>query len=144
VFAGDGQLYDWLAAELADERASGEVELTGWVDNEDVPDLLNRLQLLVMPSQPTEGLPTVILESFACGTPVYATPVAGVPDVVREGETGFRMEELDSASIVADVEAILDREDLAETSANCRQLITEEYSFESAVERYTEILLRCR
>jgi len=140
VFAGDGQLSDWLAAELADERAAGTVELAGWVDHEDVPTVLNRFQLLVMPSQPTEGLPTVILEAFACGTPVYATPVAGVPDVVREGETGFRMRALDAEVIADDVVEILGNDDLSAVGDRCRQLVEDEYSFEAAVDRYRTIL----
>jgi glycosyltransferase involved in cell wall biosynthesis len=82
----------------------------------------------------------VILEAAACGTPVYATPVAGVPDVVREGETGFLMEELDSERIVEDVVDILALDQLPEISANCRQLIEEEYSFDASVERYRQIL----
>jgi glycosyltransferase involved in cell wall biosynthesis len=48
-----------------------------------------------MPSAPTEGLPTTILEAMACGTPVYTTPVLGVLSVVRDGETGFLMTDID-------------------------------------------------
>lgn len=140
VFAGDGQLSGWLQAELASQREAGNVEITGWVDHEEVPELLNRLQLLVMPSQPTEGLPTVILESFACGTPVYSTPVAGVPDVVRDGETGFWMDELDARRITADIETILREPYLLEMSDNCRQMIEQEYSYDAAVTRYSAIL----
>jgi len=90
-FVGDGGLKSWLEAELAAEIEQGAVETVGWVDHDEVPTELNRFRLLVLPSEPTEGLPTVILESLACGTPVYATPVSGVPDVVRDGETGFLM-----------------------------------------------------
>jgi glycosyltransferase involved in cell wall biosynthesis len=64
-----------------------------------------------MPSEPTEGLPTVILEAMACGTPAYATRVSGVPDVVRAGETGFLISSRDPDGITADIEATLDRED---------------------------------
>jgi len=140
VFAGSGDLSDWLADELADEIATGHVELTGWVDHEDVPSLLSRFELLVMPSSPTEGLPTTILEALACGTPVYATPVSGVPDVVHEGKTGFLMGDTDPRSIATSVERILERDDLAAVSRNGRNLVEEEYSFEAAVARYRELL----
>jgi glycosyltransferase involved in cell wall biosynthesis len=140
VFAGDGQLSDWLDVELAAQREAGNVEITGWVDNEEVPDLLNRLQLLVMPSQPTEGLPTVILESFACGTPVYATPVAGVPDVVRDGETGFWMEGTDAEEISEDIINILSDDTLRNISKNCRYVVEQNYSYDAAVRRYRQIL----
>lgn len=139
VFAGDGELAGWLQEELKEEIEAGTVEYVGWVDHENVPEQLSRLQLLVLPSQPTEGLPTVILEAFACGTPTYATPVSGVPDVVREEETGFLLEEPDPEIMAERIESALD-EDLSEMSQRCRQLIEDEYSLEAARERYERIL----
>jgi glycosyltransferase involved in cell wall biosynthesis len=140
TFVGDGDLSGWLRAELADEIDAGRVELRGWVAHDEVPAELNRLRLLVMPSSPTEGLPTTILESMACGTPAYATPVSGVPDVVRDGETGFLMDSREPDAIAREVRRILDEEDLSAVSANCRALIEAEYSFEAACERYETIL----
>jgi glycosyltransferase involved in cell wall biosynthesis len=139
-FVGDGDLLPWLREELAEEIEAGRVELAGWVDHDEVPAELDRLRLLVMPSSPTEGLPTTILEALACGTPVYATPVSGVPDVVDEGTTGFLMDDTDPGEIRGDVVDILDREDLADVSANARELIEAEYSFEAATARYEAIL----
>ncbi|MHC3437876.1 glycosyltransferase family 4 protein [Natrialbaceae archaeon A-gly3] len=139
-FIGDGDLFDWLRSDLASEIEEGSVELTGWVDHEDVPQELSELQLLIMPSRPTEGLPTVILESLACGTPVYATPVSGVPDVVREGDTGFLMADLDPERIAAHVEDVYTNGDLPELSDNGRELIEQKYSLEAAIDRYKRIL----
>jgi glycosyltransferase involved in cell wall biosynthesis len=141
-FVGDGDLRGWLEGELADGIERGAVETTGWVDHDDVPDELNRLRLLVLPSRPTEGLPTVVLESLACGTPVYATPVSGTPDVVRDGETGFLVETDDPARMRDEISEILHRENLGDISENGRELIEAEYSFQAAVERYRAILTR--
>lgn len=139
-FIGDGDLGEWLEGELRSEIDAGTVEMAGWVDHDEVPAELNRLQLVVLPSEPTEGLPTTILEALACGTPVYATPVSGVPDVVKHGETGFYMHSRDPTEISRDLAAILDRSDLESISENGRQLIEDEYSFEAAQERYSRIL----
>ncbi|WP_153553803.1 glycosyltransferase family 4 protein [Halomicrobium sp. LC1Hm] len=139
-FVGDGGLRPWLERELAEEIDAGRVEVTGWVDHDDVPRQLNDLALLVLPSDPTEGLPTTILEALACGTPVYATPVSGVPDVVRDGETGFHIADRDPATLRDGIESILGRDDLDEISARGRALVEDEYSFEAACERYREIL----
>lgn len=139
-FVGDGELRPWLEAELADDIGDGDVDITGWVDHDEVPDKLDELRLLVMPSDATEGLPTTILEALACGTPVYASPVAGVPDVVRDGETGFHIDDRSAATIAANIELILDREDMTKISRAGRRLIEAEYSFEAAVERYRRIL----
>lgn len=139
-FIGDGALRPWLEAELVDEIVAGRVEVTGWVDHEDVPNELAGLRLLVLPSQPTEGLPTVILESLACGTPVYATPVSGVPDVVRDGETGYLMRSTESEEMRDEIVRILNDEDLETVSVNGRELVETEYSFEGAVDRYRAII----
>ena len=140
-FIGDGHLREWLETELAEDINAGNVEITGWVDHADVSDQLNDLKLLVLPSRPTEGLPTTVLEALACGTPVYATPVAGVPDVVEDEETGFLMESTDPDRIRADLLDVLDRADLPDISRNGRELVESEYSFEAAKRRYREILL---
>lgn len=140
VFVGDGDLRGWIERKLADEIAAGQVELRGWVPHDEVPVELSHLRLLVLPSTPTEGLPTTILEALACGTPVYTTPVSGVPDVIRDGETGFLMESRDPADIATGITDVLDREDLAAVSARGRDLIEAEYSFEAAVDRYRDIL----
>ncbi len=141
VFVGDGEYREMLEEELSAEIDRGSVEIIGWVDREEVPVQLNRLRLLVVPSHPTEGLPTVILEAMACGTLAYATPVAGVPDVVREGETGFLMEESKSTVIADQITEILETGNLSAASKNGRTLIEKEYSFEAAVERYRKIIL---
>ncbi|WP_435063262.1 glycosyltransferase family 4 protein [Halobaculum sp. EA56] len=135
-FVGDGPLRGELEAAATDDRVS----FAGWVDHGEVPEELNRMRLLVLPSDPTEGLPTTILESLACGTPVYATPVSGVPDVVREGETGFLMDDPSPEAIAADVSAILDRDDLAEVSRRGREEVVSEYDFAAAARRYRDIL----
>jgi glycosyltransferase involved in cell wall biosynthesis len=139
-FIGDGGLREWLESELASEIERGAVELTGWVDHDAVPDQLNDLSLLVLPSQPTEGLPTTILEALACGTPVLASPVSGVPDVVREGETGFLLDSQEVAVLRETILEILERDGLDRISKNGRDLIESKYSFEAACERYRSIL----
>jgi glycosyltransferase involved in cell wall biosynthesis len=133
-----------LEGELAEEIETGKVEFTGWVDHDDVPRELNKMKLLVVPSQPTEGLPTAILEAMGCGTPVYATSVSGVPDVVREGKTGFLMDSVDDETIAHEIESILTRTDLHTISKNARSLVEEQYSFSRAVNRYRTILTEIR
>ena len=140
VFVGDGPLRPWLKERLAGEVSDGSVEIRGWVDHDDIPATLDGLRLLVMPSQPTEGLPTTILEAMACGAPAYASPVSGVPDVIVDGETGFLMTETGPEAISGRIERILHLDDLARIGENARDLAVSTYGFEAAVDRYRDIL----
>jgi glycosyltransferase involved in cell wall biosynthesis len=140
LFVGDGELKGWLENELEEEIQDDRVQITGWVNHDQIPKYLNEIKLLVLASEPTEGLPTVIQEAFACGTPVYATPVSGIPDIVEENKTGFLMTDKNSEQIAVDIDRILNRNDLQEISENCRELAVDKYSFEASVERFEALL----
>lgn len=139
-FVGDGPLREWLERELREEIERGTVELTGWVDHDDVPEQLSELRLLVLPSRPTEGLPTVILESMACGTPVCATPVSGVPDTILDDETGFLRTQREMERLADDLPTMLSRAESASMSEAARSTIESEYTHDRAVDRYRGIL----
>ena len=90
------------AAEV--ERAAREagVERYGWVDN--APGVMRHLDVLVLPSR-QEPFGTVLSEAMAVGTPVVATRVGGLPEVVEDGVTGRLVGPGDPAALA---EATLD------------------------------------
>ncbi len=139
-FIGDGGVRAEIERELTSEIEAGSVDFTGWVDHNLIPTKLSELRLLVLPSEPTEGLPTIILESMACGTPVVATPVSGVPDIVRDGETGFLIGNPDADEMAQHIVEILENDDLISMSSSGRNLILDQFDFDGAVERYQTIL----
>jgi glycosyltransferase involved in cell wall biosynthesis len=59
-----------------------------------------------------DGLPTVILESLALGTPVVATPVTGIPEAVLDGQTGLLVPEGDTAALVEALDRLVADADL--------------------------------
>jgi glycosyltransferase involved in cell wall biosynthesis len=62
-------------------------------------------RLLVQPSL-QEGQPNTVMEAMACGVPVVASRVGGVPDLVRDGETGFLIEPGDVATLAARIRQV--------------------------------------
>ena len=138
-FVGDGPLREELEDTTEDNPR---IEFSGWVNHDDVPRELNRMCLLVLPSHPTEGLPTTILESLACGTPVLSTPVSGVPDVVQDGETGFHLRGETPEAVADAIQDVFAHSDLEAVSEAGRRLVENEYSYAAAVERYRSILER--
>lgn len=136
---GDGELRGKIEEYLNKANLNGKVRFVGWVSHDELPKYLNGLKLLVLPSY-TEGLPNIMLESMACGTPVLATPVGAVPDIIKDGETGFLMKDNSSECIAVNVIRALEHPDLAGVAQRARALVEREFTFERAVERWRRIL----
>jgi glycosyltransferase involved in cell wall biosynthesis len=139
LIGGDGPLLGEIKKELNNNKLYDKVELAGWIPHNKLPEYLNELKLLVFPSY-SEGLPNMVSESMACGAIVLATPVGGVPDLIKDGETGFIMESNSPDCIAKNVMKVLNYPDLDIIIDNARKLIEEEYTYEVAVERYRKIL----
>jgi glycosyltransferase involved in cell wall biosynthesis len=139
LIGGDGQLRDEIEKYLDEKDLNDKVKLTGWIPHDELPEYLNELKLLVLPSY-TEGLPNIMLEAMACGTPVLATPVGAIPDVIKDGETGFIMENNSPECIAKNVIRALNHPNLEKIAENGRELVEKEFTYEAAVERYKEIL----
>jgi len=140
LIGGDGQLKKSIKASLLDENLMDRTDLHGWISDEDFPNYLNRLRLLVLPSS-TEGLPYIILEAMACGTPVLTTPVGAIPDVIIDCETGFIMEDNSPECIAKNVIRALSSPDLERIAENGRRFVEKNFTFEKAVENWKRILL---
>jgi glycosyltransferase involved in cell wall biosynthesis len=78
----NGSYWNLVRAEAGDS-----VEFDGWV--QDVPRYLAGIDLLVVPSEPIDNIPRVILEAFACRVPVLAFNSGAIPEIVRHNETGL-------------------------------------------------------
>jgi len=139
LIGGDGRLKDAIETSLQENGIINRVDLPGWISHDDLPKYLNQLRLLVLPSY-TEGLPNIMLEAMACGTPVLATPVGAIPDVIQDEVTGFIMENNTPECITRNVMRALNHPDLEVIAERGRQYVEREFSFEKAVERWREVL----
>ena len=139
LVGGDGKLRGMMEDYLERENLNSKVELTGWISRDDLPKHLNELKMLVLPSY-SEGLPNIMLEAMACGTPVVATTVGGIQDVIKDGETGFIMENNSPECIAENVIRALYHPDLENIAKNARALVEREFTYEAAVEKYRMIL----
>jgi glycosyltransferase involved in cell wall biosynthesis len=97
---GDGPLSPAVEAEAA---RNSSVEWLGHVDQKRVGALLARARFLVVPSECYEGMPLVILEAFARGTPVIASELGAMPTLVSEGKTGMTFKPGSASSLAARV-----------------------------------------
>lgn len=139
VIGGEGPLRDSIRDSLRKEKITDQADMPGWITHDDLPRHLNRIRLLVLPSY-TEGLPNIMIEAMACGTPVLATPAGAIPDIIRDGETGFIMENNTSECIAMNVRRALSSPDLAKIAEKGRCLVEREFAFEKTVEDWEQIL----
>jgi len=140
---GDGPLNDQIRSNLVQSNILKNVILTGWIPQNELPHYLNEFRLLIVPSD-TEGLSNIVLESMACGTPVLSTPVGALPDFIKDGETGFIMANNSPDSIQQNVMRSLSFPHLERIIINTQDLLKREFTFESAVKRYSGILKKSK
>lgn len=88
VLAGDGEMRPDIQAELKRLQLESCVRITGWVSGDQVREELQAARAMVLPSF-AEGLPVVIMEAMALERPVLSTLVAGIPELVQDGRTGW-------------------------------------------------------
>lgn len=110
---GGGPLAETLPRQVHELGLDDRVRFRGPLPSADVRKALYRCSMLVLPcrideSGDRDGLPTVLLEALACGTPVVTTHILGLPELVRDGETGLLVAPDDPVGLAVAVNALLD------------------------------------
>ena len=106
VLVGDGELRPQIAELIAKHSLDDQVALAGWKSNQTIRGLMQDARALVMPSF-AEGLPVVLMESLALKRPVISTYIAGIPELVENGVSGFLVPAGDAAALADAMAAIL-------------------------------------
>ncbi len=88
VLAGDGEMRAEIERIAAARGLGSRLRITGWISGEQVRKEILASRALALPSF-AEGLPMVIMEAFALGRPVLTTYIAGIPELVVDGENGW-------------------------------------------------------
>jgi colanic acid/amylovoran biosynthesis glycosyltransferase len=109
---GEGPLRPELERRILDHGLAGRVELLGARSPAEVRERLRRAAVLVAPCQVAssgdrDGLPTVLLEAMALGTPCVSTDVTGIPEIVIDGRTGIAVPPCDPERLATACRAIL-------------------------------------
>ncbi len=139
IIAGDGELKSIVLEFTNKNNLIDRTEIVGWIPHDSLPKFLNRLQLVVLPSY-TEGLPNVMLEAMACGTPVLATSVGMIPEIITDSETGFIMEDNSPACIAQNVIRALSSPNLEKIVITARKLVEEQFTFETTLSTWERII----
>lgn len=139
LIAGDGPLKPALEKFLLDQGLSSAVKLTGWICHDNLPEHFRKLNLFVLPSY-TEGLPNIMLEAMACGIPVLANCVGTIPDIIKDGKTGFLMEDNSPECIFKNIMRVVSNTDVHRIALNGYMIVRNEFTFETAKDTYKNVL----
>jgi glycosyltransferase involved in cell wall biosynthesis len=139
LIGGTGELAEAVVLFTKENGLEEKIVYSGWIPHDEVPDYLNQLTLLVIPSY-TEGLPNLMLEAMACGTPVLASAVGAIEDIIRDGETGFILRENSPKCIAEDVLRVLVDPSVSTVLENARSLIVNEFSYQKNLQTWKKIL----
>jgi glycosyltransferase involved in cell wall biosynthesis len=106
VLAGDGPLRGQLDEMIGNYGLKDRIRITGWISSNEVRQEMLAARVLVQPTF-SEGLPVVIMEAMALYRPVLATFIAGIPELVRPGETGWLIPAASVDELASAMEACL-------------------------------------
>jgi len=140
---GDGPLYGELESQV---RAQGiHAEFLGRVHRDEVISIISGACLQVVPSECYEGFPMVILEAFACGTPVVTSRLGSLAEIVLDGDTGLHFKAGDPVDLAQRVNHLAERPERAHRMGQkARDIFLEKYTAEKNLELLLEIYSRAR
>ena len=105
--AGSGDLEKELQTYVAD-RELKHITFLGHLATDKLIKLFQHAAFTVTPSEWYENYPMSVLESLACGTPVIGSDIGGIPEIVRDGETGLVFPSGDADVLANRIEYLLD------------------------------------
>jgi glycosyltransferase involved in cell wall biosynthesis len=134
VLVGDGPSRDDLEAVRGRLGLEKTVELVGAADQAQVRAWWQQATAAVLCSD-NEGLPVSLMEAGACGVPAVATAVAGLPELVEDGRTGFLTPAGDASALASVLERLLRDPALVERlGSTARGRIVERFSLRQQVD----------
>jgi glycosyltransferase involved in cell wall biosynthesis len=137
LLAGGGPQEHNLRRQIEELKIQGAVILPGF--RNDMPRVLNTMDVFVFPTL-EEAFPNAVMEALAMKRAVVASRVGGVPDIIRDGETGYLMNPGDPSAIAEKVSDLLKNEEVRQkVGIRGRRFVEENCSHRIMVRRIEEL-----
>jgi glycosyltransferase involved in cell wall biosynthesis len=141
VVAGDGPELDDVRREVTERGLDGRVRFLGPLGRDDVLALFRAADASLLSSS-WENFPHAVVEALAVGTPVVATAVGGVPELVRDGENGLLVPVGDARALADAIRRLVGEPGLRERLAHAAPQSVENLRTDRLYSRLEEILRR--
>ncbi len=143
---GDGDMRTQLEAEIVSLGCGDIVHMVGWKNSDDVQKFIEEAHIYMAPSITAEngdeeGIPVVLMEAAASGLPLLSTHHSGIPELVRQDETGLLAEERDAQGLGKALLRLCQDAPLRKKLAHGgRALVEKEFEIESLNEKLAATL----
>lgn len=139
ILAGTGDTEQAIRSQVEETNLSDSVHFLGY--RNDVPILMRSLDLFVLPSINSEGMPLVLLESMASGTPCLATRLSGNPEVINSDKVGRLVDVKDDDALAESIKefARMPQSEVENIIRNARERIFEHFNHSVLVEELGKI-----
>jgi glycosyltransferase involved in cell wall biosynthesis len=139
--SGDKEYVEGLVKEVGKAGLGDHVYFLGPVPNREMPALMRAADIIAYATREGEGIPRALLEGMACGKPVVATEVAGIPEAVIDGVTGFLVKPRDIVALADRLSTLLMDDSLRrEMGLRARKLVETEFDYDTVIPKIASLL----
>ncbi len=136
---GDGPIKDELI-EMARNSGLDNVKFLGFLKGENLFAEINKSDVVIIPSEWYENYPVSVMEAFALGRPVIGARIGGIPEMVKDNETGLTFESGNSDELCEKIKYVLDNPDKSVSwGINAREFIEREVNPDRHYQQLMEI-----
>jgi glycosyltransferase involved in cell wall biosynthesis len=139
--SGDMKYVEGLVKEVSRAGLDDRVYFLGPVPNREMPALMRAADIIAYATREGEGIPRALLEGMACGKPVVATEVAGIPEAVIDGVTGFVVKPRDITTLADRLSILLADDSLRrEMGLKARRHVEAEFNYDTVIPKIAALL----
>jgi len=138
----DSKYFNQMLRLIEKENLKGKhkVEYDGDKSQKDIVEWYQRASIFVLPPVNYEALGIVNLEALACETPVIATNVGGIPEVIHSGENGILVKPNDAIKLADAIQYLLDNESIRKKfGKEGRKLVVSDFSTKAVIRKLVKI-----
>ena len=140
--AGEGEATTAITKMITDLGLEKNVHLVGFIENDQLYDFYSQQHLMIMPSH-KEAFGVAAVEASACGRPVIATDVGGIPEVLVDGTTGLLIPKGDHERLAEAIIKLASDADLMNRMGRAGyDFVSANYSWDKSLDLMTELYER--
>lgn len=138
--AGEGNMKSEIY-QIIQSSSKNNIDLLGFKSGEELHTLIRNASYIIVPSECYENNPLTIIEGYSLGKPVIGSNIGGIPEIIKEGETGFLFEfkNMDDLILKIELAESVSGSDYEILSRNARQFALDNFSEETHYKRLRKV-----